>query len=298
MNMTTRIKSMTWLSCVIAGMAVAPTFALASFTPFTHVRVELDREDYLIPADYLDPNAYVSGLTGYVSFAKDVSSSFAQVGSSPYFAKARASFGETGSFAMVAEQPLDYHAHAESMWSDAFTIVGGTGTGTLSVSVQVEGNLTGAGAGSNYALFASDTPITYAGLQDFAEGNYPAPPGSRTVIEEVFDGSFSGSSVFSAEIPFTYGTTFYIASYLGAEVWFPGDGTADFFGSSRFGATAPNGVAVTGASGTAYALAAAVPEPSAYAMMLAGLGLVGFAARRRTALRIILGTCEWASGRQ
>lgn len=278
MNTTTRIKSMTWLSCVLAGMAVAPTFAYASFTPFTHVRVELDREDYVIPEDYLDPKAYVSGLTGYVSFAKDVSSSFAQVGSSPYFAKARASFGETGSFAMVTEQPLDYHAHAESMWSDAFTIVGGTGTGILSVSVQVEGSLTGAGANSNYALFASDTPITLGdellgtGLLGFAGDNYPAPPdGSRTIIEEVFDGSFSGSSVFSAKIPFTYGTTFYIASYLGAEVWFPGDGTADFFGSSRFGATAPNGAVVTGASGTAYALAAAVPEPSTYAMMAIGL---------------------------
>lgn len=36
-------------------------------------------------------------------------------------------------------------------------------------------------------------------------------------------------------------------------------------------------------SGEAYAFAAAVPEPATYAMLLAGLGLVGAAARRRKA---------------
>ena len=272
MNMTTRIKSMTWLSSVLAGIAIAPTFAYASFTPFTLVRVELDRE--------------VLATDEYELFDKEVSSSFAQVGSSPYFAKARASFGETGSFAMVTGQLPDYHAHAESSWSDAFTIVGGTGTGILNVSVKVEGSLSGSGVAgvsgpiSTYRLFASDTPFTSAELLSLLD-NYPATPdGSKTVIGEiVFDGSFSGSNVFSAEIPFTYGTTFYLASHLMAETL--GNGTADFYGSSLFGATAPNGATVTGASGTTYALAAAVPEADTYAMMLAGLGLIGWRARRR-----------------
>lgn len=261
MKTTTRIKNISWLSCVLAGIAVAPPFAHASFAPFTHVRVDLDREDL---------------VTGeFELFDKEISSDFAQVGSSPYFAKARASFGETGSFAMVTGRPADNHAHAESSWSDAFTIVGSTGTGILSVSVQIEGSLTGAGANSIYALFASETPITLGdenlgtGLQGFAGDNYPVPPdGSRTVIG-VYE-SISGSNIYTADIPFTYGTTFYIASHLGAEVWWP-DGTADFYGSSRFGATAPNGGVITGASGTAYALAAAVPEPSAHAMVAVGL---------------------------
>lgn len=271
MNMTTRIKSISWLSCVLAGMAVAPTFASTSFTPFTIVEVTTDEVLLRIGNDDVVVN----------TFQRDTDPNFAQVGSSPaLFAKGRASFGETGSFAVATGQLSSVGAYAESSWSDAFTILGGTGTGILNISVQVEGSLSGTGVpggpgpNSSYALFASDTTITLGdnysgtGLLGFTEdGTYTPPDASRTVIG-VFE-AFSGSNVFTAEIPFTYGTTFYIASYLGAEVL--GDGTADFFGSSRFGATAPNGAAVTGASGTAYALAATVPEPSAYAMMAVGL---------------------------
>jgi hypothetical protein len=270
MKMTTRIKSITWLSCVLAGFAVVPTGAYADFTPFTLVRVQLDEEDLVTGA--------------YTEFEKEVSSNFAQVGASPYLAKARASFGETGSYGVAAGQPPGYHAHAESSWSDAFTIVGGTGTGILNVSVKVEGSLSGSGVAgvsgpvSGYWLFASDTPITSDGVLDFLDDNLASPDGSETVIGELFEGSFPGSNVFSAEIPFTYGTTFYLASHLLAETL--GNGSADFYGSSHFGVTAPNGSTVTGASGTTYALAAAVPEAETYALMLAGLGLVGFAARR------------------
>jgi hypothetical protein len=259
MKMTTRIKSITWLSCVLAGFAVVPTGAYASFTPFTLVEVTLDEDNTLN------------------QFANEVGSHFAEVSYPGLFAKGRANFGETGSYAVATAQPPAYGAYAESSWSDAFTIFGGTGTGILSVSVQVEGSLTGTGANSTYVLFASETPISSAGLVDYTDhGNNAPPDGSKTVIG-VYE-SISGSNIYTGDIPFTYGTTFYIASYLGAEVL--GDGTADFYGSSHFGATAPNGSTVTGASGTTYALAAAVPEAETYALMLAGLGLVGFAARR------------------
>ena len=261
MKIVTRIMRKTWLSCVIAAAVVPPICAHAAvFTPFSSVEVTTD--------------------DGATTFERATASDFAQVGSSPgLFAKGRASFGETGSFAIATGQPADFGAYAETSWSDAFTIFGGTGAGILSVSAQVQGTLIGAGLpggpgpNSIYALFASDSPITLGqegggGLLGFLDDGTTTPPdGSRTVIG-LFE-SITGSHVFTAEIPFTYGTTFYIASYLGAEVL--GNGTADFFGSARFGATAPGGAIVMGASGTSYALAVAVPEPASYALMIVGL---------------------------
>jgi hypothetical protein len=47
-----------------------------------------------------------------------------------------------------------------------------------------------------------------------------------------------------------------------------------------FGAVAGNTVCPNGCIGV-FAAVAAVPEPEAYELMLAGLGLVGFAVRRR-----------------
>lgn len=216
-------------------------------------------------------------------FERSVDSQFAQVGSSPsLFAKGRAGFGETGSFAVASGQPSNYGAYAETGWSDAFTIFGGTGAGTLSVSVLVEGGLSGAGANATYALFASDSPITQgqeggAGLLGFSnDGTSSGPDGSSKVINAY--GLTSGTHVYSADIPFTYGTTFYIASYLSVEAL--GDGTADFFGSSHFAATAPGGLAVTGASGVTYAQAAVVPVPSA--AWLFGSGFLGLLSRKRS----------------
>lgn len=215
-------------------------------------------------------------------FERSVDSQFAQVGSNPsLFAKGRASFGETGSFAVASGQPSNYGAYAETSWSDAFTIFGGTGTGILSVSVLVEGGLSGVGANATYALFASNSPITLGqeggtGLLGFSpDGISSGPDGSSKVINAY--GLTSGAHVYTADIPFTYGTTFYIASYLAVEVL--GDGSADFYGSSHFAATAPGGLAVTGASGMTYAQTAVVPLPGA--VWLFGTGLLGLLSRKR-----------------
>lgn len=274
MRIPTQVTRLAWGYCIIAGVAGAPICAHAAFTPFTSVEVTTD--------------------DGVIAFERATASDFAQVGSSPaLFAKGRASFGETGAFAIATEQQPHVGAYAETSWSDAFTIFGGAGTGILRVSTQVQGTFTGAGApggpgpNSIYALFASDSPITLGqnsggGLLGFLEDGTTTPPDGSTTVIGVFE-SIVGSHIFTAEIPFTYGTAFYIASYLGAEVL--GQGTADFFGSARFGATAPGGASVTGASGTTYALAAAVPEPASYAAMIAGLLTLAFAMRSRRNVR-------------
>ncbi|PPD33650.1 MAG: hypothetical protein CTY19_06810 [Methylomonas sp.] len=271
------------------------------WTPFTVVEVTTDES--LSP---FDPSIVI------LPYERQVDSQFAQVGSNPgLFAKGRALFGETGSYAIATGQPSNVGAFAETSWSDAFTILGGTGNGILSVSVRVDGVLTGGGSVSSYRLFVSDTPITLGaeglgGILGYDDNDNHltnrGPDDSDIVIQaygvspdilahlsqeelEILNQSpiiHSGSNLFTAEIPFTYGVTFYIASKLNAEVM--GDGAADFFNSSHFGATTPDGLAVAGASGTVYQQAAVVPVPSAIWLFGSGvLGLMGF--KRRNFVR-------------
>jgi hypothetical protein len=237
-------------------------------------------------------------------FERLVDTQSAQVGSnSSLLAKGRALFGETGAYAIANSQPATDGAFAETIWSDAFTIFG-AGGGILSVSVRVGGLLTGGGALSSYKLFVSELPITLgenggSGILGYDDNQSNTVPDESEIVIQAYGVSpdvlahlsqqeidllnqfpniNSGSNIFTAEIPFTYGVTFYIASKLNAEVI--GDGAADFFGSSYFGATAPGGVAVTGASGTLYQKTAVVPIPGTIWIFVTGLfGLIGFKRR-------------------
>lgn len=270
-------------SLLVVSLLFSFNFATAEadvWTPFTVVEVTTDES--LSP---FDPSIVI------LPYERQVDSQFAQVGSNPgLFAKGRAIFGETGSYAIATGQPSTVGAFAETSWSDAFTILGGTGNSILSVSVRVDGLLTGGGSVSSYRLFVSDTPITLGaeGIDgilgyddndnhltnrgpddsDIAIQAYGVSPDVLAQLsQEELDllnqspSINAGSNIFTAEIPFTYGVTFYIASKLNAEVM--GGGTADFFNSSHFGATAPGGLTVTGASGTSYQQSAVVPVPAA-----------------------------------
>lgn len=106
-------------------------------------------------------------------------------------------------------------------------------------------------------------------------------------------------------LDFTYGETFYLIGALGTQVMGglqsfcsfsigddtcttpPVDGTGattlDFLNSALLtGIIVPEGATFTSASGAPYSVTA-VPEPGEWAMLLAGLGLVAWRARRRTA---------------
>ena len=201
--------------------------------------------------------------------------SFAEAGSiKNIYAKARASFGNNGGFATASNQPAYLGAYAESIWMDGFNIAGNVGTGYLNISVLVSGTLDGngkpGGPGSNsyYGLYVSDSPISCDFDAVFCTGTSLIP-----LTEPI-----SGSRIFTNQLPFTYGEPFYVASYLGAEVI--GNGFADFYGSAKFGATAPGNVPVVGNSGVTYSLASSVPEPTTAILLFVGLAVLGFTSRK------------------
>jgi len=197
--------------------------------------------------------------------------------------QARASFGDNG---VALPSGLGY---AFSAWSDGFVVNGASGTGMLNFSVQLHGTLFAGDA--VYALVMSDNPDAFSPASIAAQAffGFVNIPGTTPVLLVEVDGSLDftpGPGVyqfplglvdetFSVNVPFTYGQTFYLASVLDIT------GHGDFYNSANFGITAPVGASITSLSGTLYPAAAVVPEPETYAMLLAGLGLVGWAARHR-----------------
>lgn len=181
---------------------------------------------------------------------------------------------------------------ALSVWSDVFTIQGGTGTGTLTVSAAVTGQFgSGYGAEGLYALAAVSE--TQAGvifddpLGAILGDTLPSPlllvhqsttaPQYESDGERVAPGSAFGDTV-SATLQFTYGQPFILVSMLAG---FANDfGSLSAMNSAVFGLTVEGnpGATILTASGALYP--AAVPEPETYALFLAGLGLLAAAARR------------------
>lgn len=236
-----------WLAVGVVGIGLAlPSLA------GTAVRAQLERD--------VDPN---NAIVYDAVFGTD----FAEFGDpASAYARARASFGNHGSYATVPNADYWRSAYGESYWIDSFTLDSGVGTGVLDIRLELVGTLVDhiapahAGANAFYRLYASNEPIRC----DFDRAQC-----TGQLLYEA-DG-LQGRHVVSLALPFSYGESFYIASYLGAEAL--GFGTADFYGSAHFGATAPGGAALLGASGTTYLQAAAVPEPGGAWLMLAGLGL-------------------------
>ncbi|CAH0352515.1 hypothetical protein [Aquabacterium sp. CECT 9606] len=245
------------LGIVIALAACSANAAqIVGGTPsFTAVRAQIETAGCPIE---LDPSCLVQATLG---------GSLQEAGSEPRaYSQVRAGFGVNGAYASV-NQAQDREAYAESIWSDAFVVHGGSGQATAQITVRLEGTLDGlgqpGGPGSNsfYTLFVSDKPISC----DFDEldctGNAAIP------LTE----SLSGVQYLSASIEFTYDKPFYLASYLGAEVVGGQTGVADFFHSAHFGISAPIDATLTTDSGTRYQAASSVPEPQSVVMFAMGM---------------------------
>lgn len=210
----------------------------------------------------------------------------------------------------VSSNTVSYAA-GRSVWEELYQIGGGTGTGQFTGTIHIDGTLKGPlGDGTasldwslrtfSDALVASVTATYDASADSWSMGvfsngawSYTSGSGALTINQDVI-GSYS----------FTYGSALYLKSDLATRI--SGNGTADFSNTVQFtGMKLPQGAAVyvlSGAQAADYGisfggdgsgaicpdLACAVgatqpvPEPGTYAMLLAGLGVIGWTARRRS----------------
>jgi len=233
---------------------------------------------------------YYYGSTGYGSFSENDSSydgtkvelelnrkGFgyrAEASAEAGLAKARA---ETR---WVADNYGNSSASASSTWSDWFVISGGTGLGTASFASLLDGVMASSKNGSaGYSLNIGYSTGTYCYYWYNSCGEADQ---SQTLFSQTSSLSGKGKSTLSqnieGEFTFAYDKAFQLTATLNVSA--ANGGMADFtLASLDNSLVLPEGANLLSSSGL---YVQAVPEAETYAMMLAGLGLVGFAARRRT----------------
>lgn len=232
---------------------------------------------------------YYYGSTGYGSFSENDSSydgtkvelelnrkGFgyrAEASAEAGLAKARA---ETR---WVADNYGNSSASASSTWSDWFVISGGSGLGTANFESALNGVLNSAKNGSSsYSLNIgySTGAYCYYWYNTCSEADQ-----NQALFSQTSSLSGKGKSTLSQDIEgeftFEYDKAFQLTAMLNVSA--SNGGMADFtlasLGSSL---VLPEGSQLLSSSGL---YVQAVPEAETYAMMLAGLGLVGWTAMRR-----------------
>lgn len=172
-------------------------------------------------------------------------------------------------------------AGASSTWSDGFVISGGTGTGTASFASILNGVLSSGKNGSaSFSLNIGYTPNTNC-YWYYSCGEADS---SQTLVSQNFGLSGKGKSTLGQELEgeftFAYNKPFTLTAVLGVNA--VNGGMADFTLTSLSDSLAlPVGSRLLSSSGL---YVQAVPEAETYAMMLAGLGLVGWVTKRRRIL--------------
>lgn len=198
-------------------------------------------------------------------------------------ARATTDFGQNRAYAKaVNPSGGSEQIGALSMWSDQFTISGGTGSGTAQVSAALSGSLAEADYSVYvYALLKSEDPLLPGDLFAFLPFSIP-PAGSSLLLGAYADSRMASGPVhivLGNSFDFTYDSPFFLTGVLA--VGANANGAVDFSNTAVFGLTVGSGEQVNTVSGTAYESVQAVPEAQTWAMLLAGLGLLGLRLRRR-----------------
>jgi len=172
-------------------------------------------------------------------------------------------------------------ANATSTWSDWFVISGGTGLGTASFASLLDGVMASSKNGSaGYSLNIGYSTGTYCYYWYNSCGEADQ---SQTLFSQTSSLSGKGKSTLSQDIEgeftFAYDQAFRLTATLNVSA--ANGGMADFtLASLDNSLVLPEGASLLSSSGL---YVQAVPEAETYAMMLAGLGLVGAATARRRA---------------
>ncbi len=178
---------------------------------------------------------------------------------------------------LVVNGSFEDNALANGTWTNFSSINGWTGVGA---GIEVRNNVSGtAFDGLNFVELDTtknssmfQTIATQAGQSydfSFAYANRPGTTVATNGLDFTVDGGTTWTAL--ATLPAAVGnnnwTTFNTSFVAGAstQIGFRATGTVDGLGTSL----------------DKVSLTAAVPEPQTYALMLAGLGAMGFVARRR-----------------
>lgn len=215
------------------------------------------------------------------------------------------------SWPMHVESSNDSYSIGRSVWEELYQIGGGTGTGQFTGTIHIDGTLSGTvGAGAANLRWSLTTFSNQ--LVASLSSQYDATTNGWTM--SVFsNGQWTdtrGTGVLSinqdvvSSYGFTYGASLYLKSELVTSI--AGNGSADFSNTVQFtGMKLPQDTTVfvfSRAAATDYGISFAgdgsgtvcqdlgcatgggtppVPEPETYALLLSGLGVIAWVARRR-----------------
>ncbi len=159
-------------------------------------------------------------------------------------------------------------------WNDKLTFTSGT-VGSpipLSIRLTVDGTLERhAQPNFGFGIFGPSINLSaFVGWRTNLDGAFTTDTATMSQFQKVGSWSVFGPSTFEGSFSVPSGTPVSISMSL------RGNAPFDFSNTASFAIEIPNGVAMSSESGV---FLAAVPEPGAYAMLMAGLGLVVFIVR-------------------